>query len=194
MSDIKKAVLAYSGGLDTSVILKWLQDTYKCEVVTFTADLGQGVVIRLVSATAFVATKLEAFASRGGGDFLSSHDLEDVLNIVDGREELASEMRMAPPELRAAVKSLALGTLEEEIGAVLVDGQIAVFVGDYRLEQIHKPRKHQTQRQLQQIQPAAVFAVYNHLRSDKKTVDHKRHVTQIHSCALADCVGYGHNC
>ncbi len=42
MSQIKKAVLAYSGGLDTSVILKWLQDTYRCEVVTFTADLGQG--------------------------------------------------------------------------------------------------------------------------------------------------------
>jgi len=42
MSDIKKVVLAYSGGLDTSVILKWLQDTYGCEIVTFTADLGQG--------------------------------------------------------------------------------------------------------------------------------------------------------
>jgi argininosuccinate synthase len=43
MSDeIKKVVLAYSGGLDTSVILKWLQETYGCEVVTFTADLGQG--------------------------------------------------------------------------------------------------------------------------------------------------------
>ena len=39
---IKKVVLAYSGGLDTSVILKWLQDTYQCEVVTFTADIGQG--------------------------------------------------------------------------------------------------------------------------------------------------------
>jgi argininosuccinate synthase len=39
---IKKVVLAYSGGLDTSVILKWLQDEYSCEVVTFTADLGQG--------------------------------------------------------------------------------------------------------------------------------------------------------
>jgi argininosuccinate synthase len=39
---VKKVVLAYSGGLDTSVILKWLQETYKCEVVTFTADLGQG--------------------------------------------------------------------------------------------------------------------------------------------------------
>jgi len=41
-SPIKKVVLAYSGGLDTSVILKWLQDTYHCEVVTFTADIGQG--------------------------------------------------------------------------------------------------------------------------------------------------------
>ena len=39
---IKKVVLAYSGGLDTSVILKWLQDEYQCEVVTFTADIGQG--------------------------------------------------------------------------------------------------------------------------------------------------------
>jgi argininosuccinate synthase len=42
MSKTKKVVLAYSGGLDTSVILKWLQDTYGCEVVTFTADIGQG--------------------------------------------------------------------------------------------------------------------------------------------------------
>ena len=42
MSDIKKVVLAYSGGLDTSVIVRWLQDTYECEVVTFTADIGQG--------------------------------------------------------------------------------------------------------------------------------------------------------
>ena len=40
--NVKKVVLAYSGGLDTSVILKWLQDEYKCEVVTFTADIGQG--------------------------------------------------------------------------------------------------------------------------------------------------------
>jgi len=41
-SSVKKVVLAYSGGLDTSVILKWLQDTYECEVITFTADIGQG--------------------------------------------------------------------------------------------------------------------------------------------------------
>ena len=39
--DVKKVVLAYSGGLDTSIILKWLGDNYGCEVVTFTADIGQ---------------------------------------------------------------------------------------------------------------------------------------------------------
>lgn len=66
-------------------------------------DLGEGLTIRLVSAVAFVATKLEAFASRGRSDFLSSHDLEDVLNIVDGREELTEEMVIAPAELRQAV-------------------------------------------------------------------------------------------
>ena len=42
MTAPKKVVLAYSGGLDTSIILKWLQTEYDCEVVTFTADLGQG--------------------------------------------------------------------------------------------------------------------------------------------------------
>ena len=52
MSDIKKVVLAYSGGLDTSVILKWLQDTYQCEVVTFTADLGQGEELESARAKA----------------------------------------------------------------------------------------------------------------------------------------------
>ena len=40
--NVKKVVLAYSGGLDTSIILKWLQDEYNAEVITFTADLGQG--------------------------------------------------------------------------------------------------------------------------------------------------------
>ena len=71
-----------------------------------TADLGNGITIRLVSAVAFVATKLEAFASRGHGDFLSSHDLEDVLNIVDGREELTGEIADAPIEVREAVAGI----------------------------------------------------------------------------------------
>lgn len=51
-TDIKKVVLAYSGGLDTSVILKWLGDTYNCEVVTFTADIGQGEEVEPARAKA----------------------------------------------------------------------------------------------------------------------------------------------
>ncbi|MEC8483225.1 MAG: argininosuccinate synthase, partial [Pseudomonadota bacterium] len=52
MSDVKKVVLAYSGGLDTSVIVKWLQEEYQCEVVTFTADLGQGEEVEPARAKA----------------------------------------------------------------------------------------------------------------------------------------------
>lgn len=55
MSDVKKVILAYSGGLDTSVILKWLQDTYQAEVVTFTADLGQGEELEPARAKAAAA-------------------------------------------------------------------------------------------------------------------------------------------
>ena len=60
-SKIKKVVLAYSGGLDTSVILKWLQDEYQCEVVTFTADLGQGEELEPARAKAKSAGVKEIF-------------------------------------------------------------------------------------------------------------------------------------
>lgn len=66
-------------------------------------DLGNGLRVRLVSAAGFVATKLEAFLDRGKGDYMTSHDLEDILNVVDGREELAVEIAAAPAELRDAV-------------------------------------------------------------------------------------------
>jgi argininosuccinate synthase len=70
MSDINKVVLAYSGGLDTSVILKWLEETYACEVVTFTADIGQGEEIEPARAKAaamgvkdiYIETLTEEFA------------------------------------------------------------------------------------------------------------------------------------
>ena len=61
MSAIKKVVLAYSGGLDTSVILKWLQDNYRCEVVTFTADIGQGEELEPARAKAQKAGVKEIF-------------------------------------------------------------------------------------------------------------------------------------
>src|ERR1700757_3846017 len=54
LKDVKKVVLAYSGGLDTSIILKWLQTTYGCEVVTFTADLGQGEELEPARAKALL--------------------------------------------------------------------------------------------------------------------------------------------
>ena len=70
MSDIKKVVLAYSGGLDTSVILKWLEEVYECEIVTFTADIGQGEEIEPARAKAkamgikeiYIETLKEEFA------------------------------------------------------------------------------------------------------------------------------------
>src|SRR5271155_2106199 len=58
---IKKVVLAYSGGLDTSVILRWLQQTYRCAVVTFTADLGQGEELAPASAKAELLGATEIF-------------------------------------------------------------------------------------------------------------------------------------
>ncbi|HTR58472.1 MAG TPA: argininosuccinate synthase [Casimicrobiaceae bacterium] len=61
MPDASKVVLAYSGGLDTSVILKWLQDTYRCQVVTFTADIGQGEELEPARAKAKAAGVREIY-------------------------------------------------------------------------------------------------------------------------------------
>ena len=61
MSKQKKIVLAYSGGLDTSIILKWLQTEYGAEVITFTADLGQGEEIEPARAKALAAGEIDAF-------------------------------------------------------------------------------------------------------------------------------------
>jgi Argininosuccinate synthase len=61
MSSIKKVVLAYSGGLDTSIILKWIKNTYNCEVVTFTADLGQGEELDGVEAKALATGATKAY-------------------------------------------------------------------------------------------------------------------------------------
>jgi hypothetical protein len=62
--------------------------------------LPSGCLIRLLPAPVFLATKLEAFDGRGKGDFLFSHDLEDLLAVIDGRASLLEECRASPPELR----------------------------------------------------------------------------------------------
>ena len=61
--------------------------------------LPDGTRIKLVTAPVFIATKFEAFKGRGKGDFFLSHDLEDIVTIVDGRQTLASEVRESPAEL-----------------------------------------------------------------------------------------------
>ncbi len=67
--------------------------------------------IRLIAAPVFVTTKLDAFQGRGGGDFLASHDLEDVIVVVDGRPELVGEVRACEPGVRAHIA--------REIGSLL---------------------------------------------------------------------------
>lgn len=59
-----------------------------------------GLEIKIISAPCFLATKLDAFDGRGERDFMASHDLEDVVAVVDGREELAEEVARSEPELR----------------------------------------------------------------------------------------------
>lgn len=62
--------------------------------------LPSGTTIRLITAPVFLATKFEAFADRGKGDFLGSHDLEDIVNVLDGRPELVDEIALSPMELQ----------------------------------------------------------------------------------------------
>jgi predicted nucleotidyltransferase len=62
--------------------------------------LPSGTTIRLIAAPVFLATKFEAFADRGKGDLLGSHDLEDIVNVLDGRPEIVREIALSPVELR----------------------------------------------------------------------------------------------
>jgi predicted nucleotidyltransferase len=73
-----------------------------CETA-WTATLPSGRRIQVITAPAFVATKLEAFAGRGQGDFLFSHDMADIVSVIDGRESLLIELQQAVPDLRRHV-------------------------------------------------------------------------------------------
>ena len=63
-------------------------------------DLGNGLVIRLITAPLFIATKLEAFKGRGRGNYLGSHDLEDIITIVDGRAQLEADLQSTPKDIQ----------------------------------------------------------------------------------------------
>jgi predicted nucleotidyltransferase len=76
-----------------------------------TAALPSGLQLRHLSAPYFMATKLEAFKDRGNNDVYMSHDLEDVITVVDGREELVAELTSAPPDVRDFVAQTLRGIL-----------------------------------------------------------------------------------
>lgn len=82
--------------------------------------LNDRVEIRRISAPAFIATKLEAFLDRGCGDFLSSHDLEDVLAVMDGRPSIDDELLTATPDLQQFVR--------ETIAALLSDARFENYL------------------------------------------------------------------
>jgi hypothetical protein len=91
------------------------------------------IEIRVISGPAFVATKLEAFMSRGGGDILSSHDLEDILNVVDGRPSIVEELSAASEALQKFVRQtfgalLARPDLENYLPGLLSDGNRTAVV------------------------------------------------------------------
>ena len=85
-----------------SSILGFSNRWYPLAVETAQAlTLPSGIKIRLITAPAFMATKFVAFADRGNSDFLASHDLEDIINLIDGRPELIDEVAQSPTELRS---------------------------------------------------------------------------------------------
>ena len=100
---IDQAVLGFSN--------RWYEPAMQTAV---TATLREGLSIRLVAATCFVATKLAAFLDRGKGDYLESHDLEDVLAVVDGRSALVDEFERAEIELREYVAGVFARLLADE--------------------------------------------------------------------------------
>ncbi|HEV2268749.1 MAG TPA: hypothetical protein VGR92_04770 [Steroidobacteraceae bacterium] len=75
----------------------WYEEAVR---TALTLTLPSGTPIRMIAAPVFLATKLEAFADRGQGDYLASHDLEDITTIVDGRPELVEETAAASPDVR----------------------------------------------------------------------------------------------
>lgn len=76
-------------------------------------EIEPEIRIRVITAPYFCATKLEAFRGRGKGDYLTSHDLEDLVTVVDGRPELMDELRSAPDDLRSYIAGALLPMLKE---------------------------------------------------------------------------------
>lgn len=86
--------------------------------------LPKEIEIRLISAPVFIATKFEAFRGRGNNDFLVSHDLEDIITVIDGRPELFQEIEQADDELRRFIAGEIRNLLEDDAFLVALPGHL----------------------------------------------------------------------
>jgi predicted nucleotidyltransferase len=119
---IAESVLGFSN--------RWYEAAMRAAV---SVELRPGLRIRLVTPPYFVATKLEAFEDRGRGDYLESHDLEDVLSVVDGRPELVAEIENAEPALKAYVAAVCARLVADEgfinaLPGLVLEGGVAARV------------------------------------------------------------------
>lgn len=89
-----------------------------------TVRIDDDLAIRVVTAPFFLATKIEAFLGRGKGDFLSSHDIEDMISILNGRRELIGEVALSSPELRTFLSATFKAFLETEAFMESISGHL----------------------------------------------------------------------
>lgn len=115
------------------------------EAVTHAEEIAlrDTLVIRVVTAPVFVACKLEAFKDRGRGDYLASHDLEDLLAVVDGREEFITELETVMPELRKYIAEEIASLLADDDFKAALPGHLPADAGSQaRLSELLEKLKH----------------------------------------------------
>jgi len=120
---------------ENAPVCRWLVDDIKVDVMPTKEDIlgfanrwylpairnadhveiGKELTIQLVTPPYFLATKIEAFKGRGGGDYMASHDMEDIITVVDGRPEIVSEIITSPDDLKIY--------LSESFRALLANGE-----------------------------------------------------------------------
>jgi hypothetical protein len=114
--------VVFVGGCSVGFSNRW----YPLALATATEfRLPSGSEIRLIAAPVFVGTKFEAHASRGGGDLLASHDMEDIINVIDGRPTLLEEIADASTDLQHYLREQCAQLLAEPHFADYLPGLIA---------------------------------------------------------------------
>ena len=89
-----------------------------------TIELEPNLEIKIVTAPYFLGTKLDAYFGRGMGDYLTSHDMEDIINLINGRVELLEDIKDSEPDLKAFIIKSLQGFLEDELFLEAVPGHL----------------------------------------------------------------------